>query len=100
MLLKAFLSNCAQNTMGCARTQVFVSLKATGRVALQEEAENIVEAIKAFLRSGVRGSEIAVMYPKHLYGDLVEMKLLQQRVAYRRYGNTEILDRCSPCVHE
>eukprot|EP00892_Ulva_mutabilis_P009556 jgi/Ulvmu1/6973/UM033_0031.1 len=58
----------------------------------QEEAERIVESVQHFLQSGVPGSEIAVIYPKHVYGDGVEARLLRQRIPYRRYGNTEILN--------
>lgn len=74
-----------------------VGVSESRALLLQAEAESIVEGILDFLRSGMPGSEIAVLYPKHIYGDLVEMKLLKHRVPYRRYGNTEILDRCRLC---
>lgn len=78
------------------RIQLFPHLTPNGGVTLQDEARGIAQAIKGFLQSGVPGSEIAVLYPKHLYGDLVEAALFRRRIAYRRYGNTEILDRCPP----
>lgn len=74
-----------------------VGVSESRALLLQAEAERIVEGILDFLRSGMPGSEIAVLYPKHIYGDLVEMKLLKHRVPYRRYGNTEILDRWRLC---
>lgn len=67
-------------------------------VPLQDEADRIVTAIQQFLQSGVPGSEIAVLYPKHLYGDPVEVKLLKEKIPFRRYGTTEILNRCVSLV--
>lgn len=63
---------------------------------MQVEAESMAQAIRALTRSGVKGSDIAVLYPKHVYGDRVEMKLLRHQLPYKRYGNTPIMDRCAP----
>lgn len=60
---------------------------------MQVEARNMAEAIQHFQAAGVRGSDIAVLYPKHVYGDKVEEALLRQYIPYRRYGNVTIMDR-------
>jgi superfamily I DNA/RNA helicase len=59
----------------------------------QIEAGNIAEAIMHFKAVGVRGSDIAVLYPKHVFGDRVEEALLRNSIPYRRYGNVSIMDR-------
>lgn len=61
--------------------------------AMQVEASRIAEAIQNFRASGVKGSDMAVLYPKHVYGDKVEEALLRQHIPHRRYGTVSVMDR-------
>ena len=62
---------------------------------MQVEARKMARAIQMFKDTGVKGSDIAVLYPKHVYGDKVEEALLRAYLPYRRYGNVTIMDRCA-----
>ena len=55
----------------------------------------MTQAIQMFKDAGVKGSDIAVLYPKHVYGDKVEEALLRQYLPYQRYGSVTIMDRCA-----
>lgn len=65
----------------------------TRQEVIQEEAQEMAQAIQRFKKAGVRGSDIAVLFPKHVYGDKVEEALLRQYIPYRRYGNVSIMNR-------
>lgn len=88
-----------QTEQGENLKQVFRSRCESTVAALQVEASRMAEAIQHFRAAGVRGQDIAVLYPKHVYGERVEQALLVQRIPYRRYGNVTIMDRhTSLCI--
>ena len=60
---------------------------------LQEEAKNIAHAVQHYKDAGVKGSEIAVLYPKHVFGHTVEEELLRQYIPCKRHGAATLMER-------
>ena len=60
----------------------------------QAEAHNIRQLVGQLLHAGHPADEIAVLYPGHRYGDLIEEALLGGNVPVQRYGRNSIAERC------
>ena len=65
---------------------------------MQAEAANLTKMVRGLLQTGHPASEVAILYPGHIYGDAIEETLLRAQVPVQRYGRNSILDRCTPPV--
>lgn len=57
----------------------------------------MLRAVQSLIASGIAPKEIALLFPKHAYGDALEQALLAGRVPVKRWGQKGIAERCVLC---
>lgn len=60
---------------------------------MQKEAVNISAFIQLLRKAEHPLDGIAILYPRHAYGDLVEEQLLRDQIPLQRYGKNTIAER-------
>jgi superfamily I DNA/RNA helicase len=60
---------------------------------VQAEAAKIAAFVRLLRTEGHQLDGIALLYPRHIYGDLVEEELIRQKIPVQRYGKNSIAER-------